>query len=329
MDLLHWGGGDLMSRAAEGISISGGTFANAWADVMHRTLLREIADPDLNTWRLWVSDIVPFGDLTNTKKLIQIGDYQEFPVVAEGGDYLPVTTPGEQKVEFGIQKRGGTEDFTMEAALRDDLGALARIPRKLGRAWAWTVYRHIYSLLQENLGAGRAMDYDSKALYHADHANIGSDVFSATALVSAEDKIRAQKDISSGYPKQYRAKYLLYADESAMRQAIWEALSSKFKIAANANEINLPNFIQQVLGLVPIEVYYPESTTTRWELVANPTDVPTMAVGFLNGNDVPELFVQDMERVGSMFNNDKVTYKLRGTVGAELIDHRSFARGNA
>ena len=41
------------------------------------------------------------------------------------------------------------------------------------------------------------------------------------------------------------------------------------------------------------------------------------------------MFVQDMETVGSMFNNDTVTYKVRGAVGVAPLDHRSFVRGNA
>lgn len=329
INLLHWGGGDLGQRVSE--SINSASFSNAWADVMNRSLLREVADPDLNTWRQWVSDIVPFSDLTNSKKLVQIGEYTEFPTVLEDGTYQAVNTPGEQKVEMTILKKGGTESFTWEAALRDDMGALARIPRALGRAWAWTIYRFIYGVLQ-GTGVGPTMDYDATALYDAAHANILSTPFTSADLITLEQKIRDQKALSSGYPKKYRARFLLYQNDAALRQNIWEALNSSFKVnplSTSGSQVNLPNMIQAMFGLDPVEVDYPVATSTRWELVADPRDVATMAVGFLNGREEPEIFVQDMERVGSVFSNDRITYKLRGTIGAEAVDHKSFARGNA
>jgi hypothetical protein len=330
LDLLHWGGGELSRKldqtATEAIVST--TFNLAWADVMNKVLAREMADPDLQSWRKLVSDIVPFQDLTNTKKIIRVGDYPDIAAVEEGQPYEYIDGPTEEKVEFGIGKYGNLEKFTWEAALADDLGVLARIPRKLAKAWAWTVYRFVLALLTANTGDGATMDYDSKALYHADHNNAIDSAFSVANLLTIGGYMDSQKDISQDNPKLYKPKYLCYANTVAMKVLIAEALSSAFKVDATTAQINLPNVLREIFDLEPLPLYYPNGSTTRYELVADPRNADTMVVGFLNGNETPEIFVQDMERVGSVFNSDQITYKLRGTVGAELVDHRSFARGD-
>jgi hypothetical protein len=60
---------------------------------------------------------------------------------------------------------------------------------------------------------------------------------------------------------------------------------------------------------------------------ADPLDVPTMEVGFLDGNEEPELFVQDSPTVGSMFNDDTLTWKIRHIYGGNLTDFRGVYKG--
>ena len=50
--------------------------------------------------------------------------------------------------------------------------------------------------------------------------------------------------------------------------------------------------------------------------------------GYLGGREDADVFIQDMENVGSRFTADKITYKIRGTFGVAAIDYRSFSRGN-
>jgi hypothetical protein len=47
----------------------------------------------------------------------------------------------------------------------------------------------------------------------------------------------------------------------------------------------------------------------------------------MDGREDPELFVQDMPNVGSMFNNDQLTYKIRHIYGGAVMDFRPFAAG--
>jgi hypothetical protein len=297
--------------------------------VLNRTLLRTVRDPELNSWRQIVSQTVNFRDLTTTHKLVRVGELStDVPVVLPGGTYQPIGNPPDEQETLSIDKRGYLYQLTWEALLRDDIGALARIPRDLGRAFSWTVHDQVWGMLQLNAGAGPTMDADSKSLYHADHGNINLLAFNATNLETARQKFVTQTDIGSGRRKMYRGRYLAYTTPS-LDQVIWESLMSQFKITASASEINLPNFIRSFMGLEPIPVIYPTATTTRWEMIADPQDADTIAVGFLGGRDVPDIFIQDQETVGSRFTADVITYKLRFTFGVTALDYRSFVRGNA
>ena len=56
--------------------------------------------------------------------------------------------------------------------------------------------------------------------------------------------------------------------------------------------------------------------------MADPADISCIEIGFLDGKEEPELFVQDMPNVGSMFSNDKLTYKIRHIYGGVNTDFR-------
>ena len=59
-----------------------------------------------------------------------------------------------------------------------------------------------------------------------------------------------------------------------------------------------------------------------WVATADPNEVPLIEVGFLDGEEEPALFVQDNPTVGSMFNSDKLTWKMRHIYGAVVSDFR-------
>ena len=65
----------------------------------------------------------------------------------------------------------------------------------------------------------------------------------------------------------------------------------------------------------------------NWWVVGDPGSVPTMEVGFFNGREEPELFVQDQPNVGSSFTADKIQYKIRHIWGVTVLDWRGFWGG--
>jgi hypothetical protein len=77
--------------------------------------------------------------------------------------------------------------------------------------------------------------------------------------------------------------------------------------------------------MVVIAVWY-WTDVNDWCAVADPNDIPTIEIGFMDGNEEPELFVQDMPSVGSMFTSDQITYKIRHVYGGAVTDFRGATK---
>lgn len=77
-----------------------------------------------------------------------------------------------------------------------------------------------------------------------------------------------------------------------------------------------PDFVQNVKPAVVVVPYWGDAND--WCTVADPAKLPAIEVGFLNGREEPELFVQDMPNAGSLFSNDKITYKIRHIYGGAV-----------
>jgi hypothetical protein len=55
---------------------------------------------------------------------------------------------------------------------------------------------------------------------------------------------------------------------------------------------------------------------------------PTFELGFYQGREDPELFTQSDPNFGSVFDADKVTWKIRHIYSGAVLDYRGFYRGN-
>jgi len=74
-------------------------------------------------------------------------------------------------------------------------------------------------------------------------------------------------------------------------------------------------------GLTPIKV--PNWTdTNNWYLMCDPAQIACIEMGFLFGNEQPELLSQENPSVGMVFTNDVIAYKVRWDFGGDWIDYR-------
>ncbi|MCS7257291.1 MAG: hypothetical protein NZ562_11790, partial [Thermomicrobium sp.] len=292
------------------------TFAAILGESMTRKLIREYNRPDLQTWRVIVGpNIVPLTDF-RTQRRLRIGGYGELPVVAEGANYPTLTTPPTQEATYAPQKRGGIEELTFEAIQNDDIGALRRIPRELGRAAARTLYRAVWI---ETIVNNATCSYDSKPLFHADHANLGTNTLDAAGLLATENAMRAQTFFGTTEIMGEVNQPKILVVPPTLRDIAFKLTQSEVAVSATENA-TVPNIFREVGYRIVVVDYLTDAND--WYAFADPENVPILEVGFLNGREEPELFVQDMGNVGSMFNADKVTYKIRHIWGIGILDHR-------
>lgn len=286
-------------------------------DSITRRMIQMYQVPSLRTWRQIVSDVVPVNDF-RTQRRVRTGGYGTLPVVNQGAPYQPLTSATDEEATYALEKKGGTEDLTLEMIANDDLGALARIPRLLGLAAARTLHNFVWDFILTN-----PTIYDSVALFAAGHANTTAVALSQTNMSSLRQKMRDQtgygdsSNILSLVPK-----FLVVPNE--LEELGRQLCGSPVAVPATpAGPSDILNIHQ---GTVPIVLDY-DTDPNDWFMIADPEMCPTIEIGFYQGREEPELFTQQDNTVGSMFNSDTLTYKIRHIYKGAVVEYRGFQRG--
>lgn len=286
-------------------------------DSITRRMVAMYAQPSLQNWRQVVSSTVPVNDF-RTQRIDRLGGYGTLPAVNQGAPYQPLTSPTDEEVTYSLTKRGGTEDLTMEMIANDDVRAIGNIPKRLGLAAARTLHNFVWDFFSTN-----PTIYDSLTLFHATHTNTTAVALAQSAVSTLRQKMRDQtgygdtSNILSLVPK-----FLIVPNE--LEELAFQICTSAVAIPATpAGPTDTPNIHQ---GLTPIVVDY-FTDANDWFLSADPNMCPTIEIGFYQGRQEPELFTQSDQTQGSMFNADKLTYKIRHIYSGAALDFRGLQRG--
>lgn len=300
------------SRLAESLgefaeSVDSSTFANALGNSITRRMQAVFTGlVDLQAWRK-VCTVGSVNDF-RTQERFRVGGYGNLPIVAQSGPYAALTSPSDAKSTYAVAKRGGTEDVTLEAIKNDDVNALRRIPVELAVAAGNTLYEFVFDFFRTNPNA-----YDGVALYHASHGNLFVAALSATEF--ATHRLAMVKQTRAGSSKRMGVtprKVIVPFD-------LQETAYNLFVRGTNLDK----TFVQDIAPEVIVPGYWTDAND--WVTLADPDIAPVLEISFLDGKEDPELFVQDLPNVGSMFTNDKLTYKIRHIYGgADLVDGYKF-----
>ena len=311
------------ARITESLTTS--DWAEALGDTLRRKLIKEYKVSGLDDWRKIVSDIVPLPDF-RSQHWIRLGGYGELPSVSEGATYTELTSPTDEEVTLSPSKKGGLESVTIEMIKNDDILAIRQIPKRLARAAAQALYNAIFDdILKDN-----ATIYDSKSLFHSSHSNLGTSALSATSYMATRKAMAQQTAYgnSEEYLNLY-PKYLIVPvdlEDTAFKlchSPVYVNAAAYYTGGDAAEAATTPNIIPQKFKTDYIVV--PRwSDTNDWIAVADPNMCPTIVVGFLDGKEEPEIFIQDQPSVGSLFYADKIVYKIRHIWGVAVFDYRPF-----
>ncbi len=286
--------------------------ASSWANVLGNSITRRLLadyrrDDQYSMWRQ-VASVVRVDDFRSNERT-RVGGYGDLPIVAEGAAYIAQTSPTDEKATYSVAKRGGTEDITLEMIRNDDVGALQRVPTNLSRAAKRTLSKFVFDFIRTN-----PTIYDAIAFFHASHNNLLVAALDATQLAAHRLLMLKQTELSAADRIGIAPKSLLVSLD------LEETAVNLF----NRNTNNDKTFLQ-TMSMTILPVWY-WTDTNDWATVADPMDIPTIEIGFLGGSEEPELFVQDNPTVGSMFSNDKLTYKIRHIYGGAVTDFRGATK---
>ncbi|MBS3021391.1 hypothetical protein DJFAAGMI_04163 [Comamonas sp. PE63] len=295
-----------LGRMAESLGVMRESVTSStWSDALGDSITRRMQAvytglTNLDAWRR-VATTAPIKDF-RTQERIRIGGYGNLPAVAQGAAYQSLNSPTDDKATFAVTKRGGTEDVTLEAIKNDDVQALRRIPTELALAAKNTLYEFVFDFFRIN-----GLIYDTKALYHADHNNLFTGALTASEF--ALHRLAMLKQTRAGSAKRL-------ATGPAAIMVPFELQETAYDLFVRGQNLD-KTFVQTINPeVIPVSYW---TDANDWCTVADPLVLPVLEVGFLDGQEEPELFVQDQPNGGSMFSNDKLTYKIRHIYGGTVL----------
>jgi len=282
------------------------SFPEVLGNAVQRRMLADYRDMGIyDVWRD-LANIVPVGDFRDQHR-VRYGGYGDMPIVNESAAYLPVDSPTDEEAVYKVRKRGGTETVTLEMVKNDDVSALLQVPVRLSRAAKRTLSKFVLDFLRTN-----PVIYDTKALFHADHGNLGTAALSAASIAAGRLAMKAQKEKDSAEPIGIPPRFLWVPD--ALEQTAFDL----FRLGTNTES----NFVQSLQWQIRPVWYWTD--TNDWSLSADKADIPSVEIGFLDGKEEPEIFIQDNPNTGSLFTNDVITYKIRHIYGGAVTDFRGL-----
>lgn len=282
-------------------------FANVLGAALQRRMIADYNRPSqYDVWRDLAGNPVPLADF-RTNERVRFGGYGDLPTVAEKSAYAALSSPSDEKASYAAGKRGGIETVSLEAIANDDVGAVRQIPLRMSGAAKRTLAKFVMDLLRTNPAI-----YDGVALFHATHGNLGSAPLGAASWSAARLAMLHQTEAGSSDRLGIAPACLFVPSD------LEETANNLFVVQTEQEQ----QFRQRTAPKVRSVWYWTDAND--WVAAADPMDLPSVEVGFLNGNEEPELFTQDLPTVGSLFSNDQITYKIRHIYGAAILNFRGL-----
>lgn len=242
---------------------------------------------------------------------VLLHDFSALDAVNENAAYTNLSWDDTRET-YTPAKRGNLVVVTREAILNDDLEAVRRIPTKLAVAAATTINEFVYGLFTDNPQLAdntTVFDKDSQT----SHKNRGTAALAASALQAAITQMMKQTN-SADKRLGIRPRYLLLPPD-----LYWTAVTILNSTLLPGSQNNDANPLQGMLEPIVVPQF---SDTKDYYLMADPAQIECLEVGFINGQETPELLVQDNPTAGSVFTNDAISYKVRWEFGGGWLDYR-------
>lgn len=292
-----------------------GSFPNLLLDSINKTLLAAYEEAPY-TWEVWARQAPSVQDFKqiNRTRFSEAPDPEQVPERAEYKE----KAMSDSKESYKVEKYGEMFTISWETVINDDLDAISRVPAMHGNACRRKVNKEVYAVLTANALMG-----DGNALFSASHAS-GSNLSGASAapsvttLNAAFAAMRTQKGLSQDSIVSVVPRYLIVP--AALEATALELVSSTSYIVANGNA-----GVQNLYGQggsrqlnVVCDPNLDGNSATAWYLSADPSQIDTLEVSFLQGEESPVL-ESDWN-----FRRDVYEYKVRQTFGVKAIDWRGL-----
>jgi len=300
-----------------------GSFANVLLDGANKSLLAAYEEAPY-TWEMWARNAGTTSDFKNLNR-IRFSEMGTPEMVPEGNPY-PDAPMSDTKETYRINKYGNMFTVTWETVVNDDLDAISRIPAMQGAACRRLQNQAVYGVLTANAAmADTGLLFNATAQTTAGgHANLatGAGPPSVTTLNTAYISMMTKKGLRSDVILNIQPAVLIVpAAISATALQLLGSIADPAvggSAAGNSNTKNIygPNGDRPLKVIV--EPLLDAASSTAWYLAANNSQVDTVEITFLEGEQSPVL-----ENEWD-FDKDVYKYKVRQTFGVAPIDYRGL-----
>ncbi|AGT07901.1 head maturation protease, ClpP-related [Paracoccus aminophilus] len=306
---------DAIRRGMRATTMMGGAFGVSdfsyiTTEVMNRSLqaayVRRAA-----TWQLVTGAALTATDFRELHSVRFGGDFA-LKKVKENGEYESATLADEAE-GLKVERRGRTIKLTFEAVVNDDMGAFQRIPTEFAMAARTMENSMVWALIRANA----RLKSDGKALFHADHGNLGTaGAISAQTVAAARKAMWEQRAFGSKDSDDFLQ---IEPDRLIVPPAL-ELVALQFAQSTTPAEDGKVNPFKSSLqpSVVPNLGAAAGGSDTAWYLVSS--DLPPIAHAYLEGYNAPT--VQTIEGM----NPDAVVMNARHIFGAAAVEHRGAYR---
>ncbi len=303
---------DRVQAAMVQAAFTNATLNKVVANTMHRKLLKDYREVDYKEGLFYSK--VTANDFRN-REAIRLGYFGDLPAVdPESADYAEIAAYGDEAETYAVGQKGGIVTITRKHIINDDVGAVAKVAGRLGRAARRTFAKFIYGFFTTNGAMSDSENWMSVA-----HANLLTVAMSVAQLTANRLKLYNQTEPDSSEKLALDLFYLLVPIDL---EDTAQNINQTDKVPGSAN--NDANRWYHKFGennerIITVPFW---TDANDWFTTANPADVDILEVAFLNGQEEPELWIADVPTVGQMFTADKLQYKIRHEYGGAPVDHR-------
>jgi len=289
------------------------TFTYALGNTLYRRLTQDYREmSDYGVSRLVGNNIrraVDFRTLEN----IRIGYYGDLPDVdTDVADYPDLGELSDEKVEYALNEKGGIITINRRMIINDDVRLIQKIITRLPRAARRTLAKRVWNPFITNATYGG----DAKAIFHADHGNLGSTAYDITPAEAARTAMFKQAEPGSAEVLGLRP--VTVAFPSDLRAQVTNVNNFNPQAVTIANGNSMFQYFQPA-GLFENPFM---TDATDWMMFADPNEVEIVELAFLNGQQEPQMLVADNPANGQMFVGGRIQYRITHDYECAVVDYR-------
>jgi len=302
----------MLSGRAKGnmafLAMSTSDFPFILANVLNKSL-RQSYEITPITWNMWAKETTA-ADFKQVSKVL-LSAAPDLAQINEGGEYTYGKLTENREV-YSLAKYGKGLKFTREMMINDDLSAFSTIMQKMGAKAKYLEDQVAYAILTNNANLS-----DGNAIFdRANHNNDFVGNISVATLAPIMAAMGTQTDIDGSTLIGNDPRHMIVPKGR-------EVYGRQFLTSVNDPDTDLnpltPNPFAGFFNLIA-SPHLDQTSSQVWYLAADPNQVDTVDVCFLEGEREPVLEEE------TDFDTDAKKFKVRHQIVAKAIDYRGLVR---